>query len=118
MQQFEARKKGFSKNATSRRQIKLELVMPNLTGKIEGYNTTYNEILLSHADIQSCFDPVVEKIISLLEDQVDAVKRGNNPRIESIVLVGGLGESPYLRDKLMEWCNNADIVLRTPWSGG
>jgi hypothetical protein len=121
MQAFESKKKNFSTKTPSRRPNKFTLMMPDLRpGTIDSkyYDSRYNDILLSSEDMQICFDPVVKAIIDLVDDQVTAVKRNRLPAVETLVLVGGLGSSPYIREKLQEWCNEKNIRLTTPWSGG
>ena len=66
----------------------------------------------------ACFEPVMNTILNLVNSQVASVKKGGNPAIETIALVGGLGESPYVREKLIEWGKENSIRLTTPWSGG
>jgi tRNA A37 threonylcarbamoyltransferase TsaD len=121
MQQFESRKKNFSTATSNRRPVKLHLIMPELKNQqlqITGYDSRYSDILLSHDDMKNCFDPVVESIIDLINDQVNAVKMKGKPAVETIILVGGLGASPYIREKVQEWCTEKGIRLTTPWGGG
>jgi len=120
MQQFESKKKSFSTVSSSRRPTKLHLIMPELNQwtQISGYDSRYSDILLTHDDMKSCFDPVVESILDLTNDQVNAVKRKGKPAIETVILIGGLGSSPYIREKIQKWCTEKDIRLTTPWGGG
>jgi dihydroxyacetone kinase len=55
--------------------------------------------------------------IKLVGDQVAQVKRTNEPRIKTMVLVEGLGSSPYITERLTEWCAEQEIRLTTPWDG-
>jgi hypothetical protein len=121
MQQFESKKKSFASAASSKRATKLELIMPELESSsrdVAGYDKRYHEIALTHEDIKGCFQPVIEKILELVNSQVSAVVREGNPRVETIILVGGLGESPYVREKLSEWCQERNIRIATPMGGG
>jgi hypothetical protein len=121
MQSFESKKKNFQTETASRRPIKLRLVMPQLSHQLDiinGYDRKYSEVLLTHDDMKTCFDPVINKVLELLESQVTAVWREGKPPIETIILVGGLGESPYLRERLFEWTQERNIRLTTPWTGG
>jgi len=45
------------------------------------------------------------------------VKRKNEPKIETMVLVGGFGSSPYIGDRLREWGAEQNIRVTTPWNG-
>lgn len=121
MQTFESKKKNFRSEAASKKPVKLRLVMPQLSntpGEIRGYDKRWSEVFLTHDDMKRCFDPVVDKVLELVESQVTAVRREGKPLVETIILVGGLGESPYLRDKLFEWTKERNIRLTTPWTGG
>ncbi|KAF1995081.1 hsp70-like protein [Amniculicola lignicola CBS 123094] len=118
MQAFESKKRAFSGIQVGRRGHKLPLNMPDALASASGYDKRWNDIVLSHDDMKKCFDPVVEKIIELVSSQVSAVTRAGNPRVETIILVGGLGESPYVREKLSEWVQSRNIRLTTPMGGG
>ncbi|KAL4806050.1 actin-like ATPase domain-containing protein [Aspergillus unguis] len=54
--------------------------------------------LVSSEDLRAIFDPVVKQIIGLVQQQIkDANAESENTPINRIVLVGGFGDSPYLR---------------------
>lgn len=119
MSQFDSIKKDFSPNST-RKLYRPVLKMPQLlesNKKVPGYDKNYDEVILSKDDIKSCFDPVIDKILSLVNDQVKAVERAGEPSVETIVLVGGLGSSPYVREELQRWCASRKVRMTTPWSG-
>jgi hypothetical protein len=68
-------------------------------------------------DMLSFFRPVVDKIIKLLKDQIQRAERENDgSRVNTILLVGGFGDSPYLLDQIRTWCkkNNNIRVLCPP----
>jgi hypothetical protein len=68
-------------------------------------------------DMLSFFRPVVDKIIKLLKDQVQRAERENNgSRVNTVLLVGGFGDSPYLLEVIKLWCkkNNNIRVLCPP----
>ncbi|EMT74226.1 hypothetical protein FOC4_g10002707 [Fusarium odoratissimum] len=81
------------------------------------YDPDFNWVLLSKDDMKSLFDPVIDVILKLVKDQVDQVKRDNEPRIKTMCLVGGFGSSPYVKERLLEWCSEQEIRLTTPWTG-
>ena len=119
MSQFDSIKKDFSPS-NNRRLYRPVLKMPQLlesNKKVSGYDRNYDEVILSKEDIKTCFDPVIDKIISLVRDQVKAVERAGEPGVETVVLVGGLGSSPYVREELQRWCTSRKIRMTTPWSG-
>ena len=47
-------------------------------------------------DVRSFFEPVFSEIIKLVLGQIEAAKRP----IKGVLLVGGFGENPYLRDEI------------------
>ncbi|ORY17909.1 hsp70-like protein [Clohesyomyces aquaticus] len=121
MQQFESKKKSFTRVPASRRPIKLELIMSELDNsstETPGYDKRYHDITLTHQDMKDLFDPVVEKILELVSNQVAAVSRRGNPRVDTLILVGGLGGSPYVREAVSDWCREHSIRPTTPMGGG
>ncbi|EGP82386.1 uncharacterized protein MYCGRDRAFT_97567 [Zymoseptoria tritici IPO323] len=63
-------------------------------------------------DLKSMFDPVVDKIIALLQSQLDAERRQAG---QTVFLVGGFGESAYL-NAVLHKCQSA-IVRGAALSG-
>ncbi|CAM1511902.1 Fc.00g094150.m01.CDS01 [Cosmosporella sp. VM-42] len=120
MDQFELRKKDFSLKNPSRRAQRIPLFMPQLqlTPALEKYyEKRSNSVLLTSADFKMLFDPVVDMILKLVGDQVAQVKKANESAVETLVLVGGFGSSPYLKERLSEWCEDANMRMTTPISG-
>ncbi|EWG55683.1 hypothetical protein FVEG_17568 [Fusarium verticillioides 7600] len=120
MDQFENRKRDFSLDTPSRKSYKLTLPMRNLVVTPEMqkyYDPDFNWVLLSKDDMKSLFDPVIDVILKLVKDQVDQVKRDKEPIIKTMCLVGGFGSSPYVKERLLEWCSEQEIRLTTPWTG-
>lgn len=120
MDQFELKKKDFSMKTPSKRAHRLVLHMPQLqvtatTAKY--YEKRSSSVLLTQEDYKMLFDPVVDAIIGLVQDQVNQVKRKGECPIGSIVLVGGFGSSPYLKERLTEWSETRGIKLTTPITG-
>jgi hypothetical protein len=121
MQNFESKKKDFGGPALSnKRPIKLGLKLPAdwVPADVTGYDYDYG-ITITVDDMRRCFDPIISNIISLLEHQVEAVRKEGRTRIERVILVGGLGDSKYLRDRLKDWSQNRGIDdIRTTFEGG
>ncbi|KAL7802898.1 actin-like ATPase domain-containing protein [Trichoderma afarasin] len=120
MDQFELKKKDFSKKTPSKRAHRLMLHMPGLkvSSAIEKYyERRSSSVLLTQEDYKGLFDPVISMIIRLVEEQVNQIKLKKERPIETIVLVGGFGSSPYLKEQLTEWCQNKGIRLTTPITG-
>ncbi|KAH9223806.1 Hsp70 family protein-like protein [Leptodontidium sp. 2 PMI_412] len=79
------------------------------------YDEEERMVILTHEEMQGLFDPVVDQIINLVEQQVNEAKENQNAVIDRIVLVGGFGESPYLNKVLKEWClQHGEITLMCP----
>lgn len=120
MDQFELKKKDFGSSAPSKRAYRIPLHMPRLKRdpKMEEYyENRSSSVLLRYEDYKSLFDPVVDTIINLINNQVSQIESSGETAIETIVLVGGFGSSPYLRKAISTWCQPKNIRLTTPMSG-
>ncbi|KAL4884219.1 hypothetical protein BJY04DRAFT_215649 [Aspergillus karnatakaensis] len=94
MDQFEDIERNFCK--TDYNSFKLDFSsMPNTAPNkhfVEG------SILLTEKDLQSMYDPAIERIIKLIYEQLQAAhEHSGYSVINKIVLVGGLSESVYLQ---------------------
>ncbi|KAL6811160.1 actin-like ATPase domain-containing protein [Trichoderma sp. SZMC 28013] len=120
MDQFELKKKDFSRKTPSKRAHRLMLHMPGLTHSpfIEKYyERRSSSVLLTQEDYKMLFDPVINMIIRLVEEQVNQIKLKKERPVETIVLVGGFGSSPYLKEQLTEWSQKRGIRVTTPITG-
>lgn len=81
------------------------------------YDQAQYKVLITRQDMQSLFDPVVDKILQLVADQERRTRKEAGKPIKTIVLVGGFGSSPYVKDKLKDWCESRKIRLTTPMNG-
>ncbi|KAL7953298.1 hypothetical protein V8C34DRAFT_321277 [Trichoderma compactum] len=120
MDQFELKKKDFSKKTPSKRAHRLMLHMPalKLSPSIEKYyERRSSSVLLTQEDYKMLFDPVINMIIRLVEEQVNQIKLRKERPVETIVLVGGFGSSPYLKEQLTEWSQNRGIRVTIPITG-
>jgi tRNA A37 threonylcarbamoyltransferase TsaD len=71
-------------------------------------------MLTIHSDqMRSFFDTCVDGIIQLIKEQISQVER-KGKRIKTIFLVGGFGESPYLREELESSMRLRKINLKRP----
>ena len=60
-----------------------------------------NRLELSSTDIKKIFEPVINEILILIEDQIkETAKKAN--MVKLILLVGGFGESRYLQTRIQE----------------
>ncbi len=120
MDHFEQRKKDFSHSSANRRAHRIPLFMPALTHSSNTekfYEKRSSSVLLTHKDLELLFDPVLTKIVSLIEDQVCRTKKQGETPISVVVLVGGFASSPYLKESIQKWCEENRIRLTTPISG-
>jgi tRNA A37 threonylcarbamoyltransferase TsaD len=121
MDQFESKKKDFSMKNPSKRPHRLVLPMPTLELTRENqmyYESRSSSVLLRPEDYQRLFDPVIDNIFQLLQNQIDQAAKTDGSLIDTLVLVGGFGSSPYLKERLGAWCKEKNIRLTTPISGG
>ncbi|KAL7276609.1 hypothetical protein RUND412_000413 [Rhizina undulata] len=56
---------------------------------------------LTGAAVKSIFDPTVDRIVDLVDEQIRKV-RDKGQKVSAIILVGGFGSSGYLRKRLSE----------------
>lgn len=123
MDTFEHKKRDFDVTNPSTRPIKIHLPMDNVPAGMEQYYDKRNYVLLSHTDMTSLFEPVVDMVIRLVEDQIRLVdkvrreKRLKTAAIDTVVLIGGFGSSPYLRHRIEDRCAQSEIRVITPWNG-
>ncbi|KAL3480533.1 hypothetical protein BJX99DRAFT_266451 [Aspergillus californicus] len=62
------------------------------------FNEDERLVMISNDDLGPLFDPVMENILSLVREQIeDANKQAGRKAINRIILVGGFGDSEYLR---------------------
>ncbi|KAM0161858.1 hypothetical protein ACHAPG_002204 [Botrytis cinerea] len=79
------------------------------------YDRVENLIFLSLEDMKSVFDPIVDRVIKLVQKQVVQAEHQRRAKIHRITLVGGMGASKYLHDRLLSWCaSNGKIELLCP----
>ena len=49
---------------------------------------------MTGAEVKKIFDPVVEEVVTLVKGQIVAT----NKKVKAVLMVGGFGQSAYLRD--------------------
>lgn len=57
---------------------------------------------ITRAEMKLLFDPIIDKIIDLIQAQIMMVSTGPQ-QVNSILLVGGFGESEYLYKRVYAW---------------
>ena len=68
---------------------------------------------ITREEMQALFEPVIVQVLKLVKDQVQAVSEGTF-RANSILLVGGFGESEYLYQRVQEWARTYKIQVIQP----
>ncbi|CAG8594362.1 18090_t:CDS:2 [Acaulospora morrowiae] len=96
-------------------ELDIEEVCPALKQYVHGLERTileYDEwiITISFKDVKDMFDPVVEKILKLIENQITK----DNEFISSIFLVGGFSESVYLQTRIKEEFSSRVLNVSVP----
>ena len=82
-------------------------------GNIEEAGVYGGNFEITREEMRSLFDPIVEQIVDLIKVQVMTVSAGPQ-RVNSILLVGGFGESEYLFNKVSEWAGQYQIQVIQP----
>ena len=80
---------------------------------IEDAGVVGGNFAVSQQEMRDLFDPVVGKIIDLIKDQIQLSTTGTET-INSILLVGGFGESEYLYQCVSDWASKWEIQTIQP----
>ncbi|KAF3892548.1 Actin-like ATPase domain-containing protein [Trichophyton interdigitale] len=100
MRKFEIVKKDFGFNIEEDKIYELPLNIRAGKVKSEYFDDEERLVLLSSNDIRQLFDPVVDQVIGLVRKQMDDAEDAESGIINRIILVGGFGDSEYLREKM------------------
>ncbi|KAK4252159.1 hypothetical protein C7999DRAFT_37133 [Corynascus novoguineensis] len=102
MASFEKAKQSFGTSENESFEIHPIDMQGNL--QQEHYDPDEAAVILSKRDMERVFDPVVRDVLNLLSRQVERISHKKGKRINTVVLVGGFGNSDYLKRKLDSWC--------------
>ena len=61
-------------------------------------------------EVKKVFEPVIREVITLIEGQIEATKKP----IKAVLLVGGFGQSAYLRDRIRQAIGTKMEVMQSP----
>ncbi|KAK7539975.1 hsp70-like protein [Phyllosticta citribraziliensis] len=76
------------------------------------YDRESESVNLSLKTLKRFFDQVISHVIQLLEEQIEEARMAlGGKHVDRVILVGGLGNNLYLRDRLTEWCRQQTPVL-------
>ncbi|KAF4339987.1 hsp70 [Fusarium beomiforme] len=67
---------------------------------------------LKASDVKNIFEPVVQEVIRLVKDQVTA----SSVPVHAILLVGGLGSSNYLKERLWMAVDRSVQIMQPPYA--
>jgi molecular chaperone DnaK (HSP70) len=67
-----------------------------------------HKLILNSADIKELLDPIIAEVVKLVKDQIRTTSR----EVKAVLLVGGFGQSMYLRERIREAVNNKIEVLQ------
>ncbi|KAF3930695.1 hypothetical protein ABW19_dt0208425 [Dactylella cylindrospora] len=73
------------------------------------------ELQISREEMRSLFDPVITEVITLIYNQIKETSE-NAGRVNTILLVGGFGESLYLYKRVVEWAGPYGVNVLQPRS--
>jgi hypothetical protein len=60
-------------------------------------------MLVDAEELKNAFDPVLSEVVKLVKLQISGIKgTGNNQNVRAVLLVGGFGQSRYLKKKVEE----------------
>ncbi|EPS39914.1 hypothetical protein H072_6309 [Dactylellina haptotyla CBS 200.50] len=112
MRSFEKAKQSFGSFESD--EFLIESPVMDGVNRPEYYDEEESTIKLSKADMVRLFDPVMKEIRRLVEDQVEKARRQKSKNISLIVLVGGFGNSDYLKMEIDNWCRSRGIKCIRP----
>ncbi|KAL9000689.1 MAG: hypothetical protein Q9169_000725 [Polycauliona sp. 2 TL-2023] len=90
--------------------VKRSFNVPGLRNR-PALGVSRGRLCLKGSDVKSIFDPVIKEIVTLVNGQIDATKA----RVKAVLLVGGFGQSVYLRDSIRQAVASKGIeVMQSP----
>ena len=126
---FELLKKKFNPETVKHSRLQLSYLGENLTsdllkGLVNNYNLIHPDtkvtqrgssgIDLSNELMISFFEPLINKIINKVKELLDETKKKAGYYPKFIFLVGGFGESPYLRQKIKKEFESNELIVLIP----
>ncbi|RAO68865.1 uncharacterized protein BHQ10_004877 [Talaromyces amestolkiae] len=112
---FERIKRNFGHNSEDTTHD-IEFPMRSLEVDPQYYDDDDQAVIISDEDLRDIFDPVVNQIIDLIKTQIkDANKEMEHGTINRIILVGGFGDSEYLRKAIKKtFGSNEKMAITVP----
>ncbi|KAL2827784.1 actin-like ATPase domain-containing protein [Aspergillus cavernicola] len=115
MRKFEVIKRDFG-HSDEETTFELPLIMILWDPDPKYFDEEERLVIISSDDLRAIFDPVVEQILSLVRQQIiDARNDAGKDIINRIILVGGFGDSEYLRKSFQSsFASNGKITITVP----
>ena len=82
-------------------------------GNLEEAGVFGGNFEITREEMRALFDPIIDQIIALIKNQVMTVSAGPQ-QVNSILLVGGFGESEYLYKRVHAWAYQYSIQVIQP----
>lgn len=70
------------------------------------------KLLLKSGDVKEILEPVVAEVVKSVQDQIKAT----NKEVKSVLLVGGLGGSQYLQERIRGAVKDTIEVIKPPYA--
>ncbi|KAH8657847.1 hypothetical protein BX600DRAFT_415644 [Xylariales sp. PMI_506] len=100
---FKTIKHKFGQKAYSQPRTKIHMEGVSHDFSHAGLSIEQGRMVFTEQELQSLFDPQIRGIIRLVTEQLDWLREnGRSDQVHHIVLSGGLGSSPYIRDQLQQ----------------
>ena len=68
------------------------------------------KMIITPSQMQAIFDPIIEQVIALVKGQIATTKK----QIKAVLLVGGFGQSFYLKERLCSSLSSSIEVRQPP----
>ncbi|PYI16838.1 actin-like ATPase domain-containing protein [Aspergillus violaceofuscus CBS 115571] len=114
MNKFEIVKRGFGQ--TPQTSFELPLKMKLCRPDPAHYDEEERLVTIDENDLHAMFNPVVDKVLSLVRQQIDDAKvEAGKDVLNRIILVGGFGDSEYLHQEMVKaFGSNGKITITVP----
>ena len=87
----------------------MSLIVPGLRNNARA-GVRRGRLCITGADVKHIFEPVVQEVIALVLGQITTAKKV----VKAVLLVGGFGQSAYLRDRIRQAIGNNVEVMQSP----
>ncbi|KAF5562621.1 hypothetical protein FPHYL_5605 [Fusarium phyllophilum] len=100
-------------NMKKKHSVNMEGQIFDLPLKFIGKQVDQSTMEFTAADIHGVFDPVVNKITTLIESEMAIVREETGEQATHVVIAGGFGRNSYLRHKIADKVRSVSPVTRT-----